>query len=208
MKKLLLAGLAVVLCAIAFGSTAQAETVAEESPIPNLNHLATDELHYRTSPTGSYFNFHCTASEDGDALCSATRYFRSPPKEFLIYWCEGHTDDWGRKDKQAGCVLFKRVPGDEWCNSQIRRGGRDATTPGCVWGVDHDYTLVVTLNAVGGVEVGYTSERILNPDTGKGYGRQTGGRIDSECRRKLREMERTGDYGPVPECAGRTYYAD
>lgn len=210
MKRLVLVGFAVVLCAIAFGTiSAQAdssfaETPVTESPVPDMTNEYSHALTVRVkSPGGSdgspsgFSPDICFVNDMGEIECLFTLRRDAPPEGYLLYLYDRY---------------FQYVEGDEWCNLQIKHGGRNAVTPGCVWGTGHVYTLSVKISMGGTVDADYTHERqewyLGDGEFGPTEGDQGILGLNKECLRKMREMARTGDYGPVPECAGQTYYAD
>jgi len=142
---------------------------------------------------------------DGGVECTRVTELNAPAKGFKLYWCE---------DEE--CELLKRYDGDAWCNQEIKRGGRDATTPGCIWGTGHTYIVTAYLSVTGDVNLTYTSEYQITylgtkdgvPQFGHDEGHYGLPTTNADCRALLREWREGGKIGPAPECRARRYYKE
>ena len=204
-----LAALAAVLVGLAIGSTVHADRLATEAPIEGIDNQASHNLFYKVEGVGYTLSTlklvdECSVADDGKVYCTAVLTRDKPPVAVRFYWCEDG-------DPEGDCTYFERVEGDQWCNYVINRLGvprSEVKETGCVWGIGHIYVFTIRLNAGGQVEdIDYTHERQINPDTGKPWPyTRIWVNLDRECLRKMREMARTGEYGPVEECAGSRWY--
>lgn len=133
---------------------------------------------------------------DGNMECTVTLQRNMPIAEYRLLACEPEGEN---------CILLKTIPGENSCYGLPRGEVKD-----CTWGSGLTYTLVATIGIDRSIDAEYShvlQETYLgtdaegNPRYGN-VGKQRGMAIlDRECKRIMREMARTGDYGPVPECA-------
>ena len=133
-------------------------------------------------------------------LCKAVVRVNMPPQAYRLLQCEPEGEN---------CTVLKTFDGEESCHLLIKHGGRYAVTPECVWGAGHIYTLVALVGVIGDVDLTYTHEPQINPDTGKPWPRQQSTVIiDEDCRETVGKWREGGKVGPAPECRAHTWRYD
>jgi len=133
--------------------------------------------------------------------CTRVTELNAPAKGFKLYWCEDE------------CEFLERYEGDAWCNLEIKRGGRNAVSEGCIWGTGHTYIVTAYLSVTGDVNLTYTSGPQITylgtkdgiPQFGHDEGHYGLLGIDADCRALIREWREGGKIGPAPECRARRY---